>query len=119
MIIDRLKKLQSNTLITREIFVSLIIVALLLFLFITRGMPIILTIFIDFAIFAIITMSLNLETGYTGVPQFGRVAAVIVGAFAVGAIPGRLMAIFMGLPWGVEYASDLSLIHISEPTRPY
>ncbi|MFO8192743.1 MAG: branched-chain amino acid ABC transporter permease [Bacillota bacterium] len=90
----------------REILVSVIIIALLAFLLISRGVPIILTIFIEFAIFAIITMSLNLETGYTGIPQFGRVAAVIVGAFAVGALPGRIMAMFMGLPYGVEYASD-------------
>jgi branched-chain amino acid transport system permease protein len=90
----------------REILVSVIILALLAFLLISRGVPIILTIFIEFAIFAIITMSLNLETGYTGIPQFGRVAAVIVGAFAVGAFPGRIMAMFMGLPYGVEYASD-------------
>lgn len=90
----------------REVMVIIVILALLTFLFLRRGVPIILTIFIDFAIFAIITMSLNLEVGYAGVSQFGRVAAVIVGAFAVGAIPGRLMALFMGLPYGLEYASD-------------
>ncbi len=90
----------------REVMVIIVILALLTFLFASRGVNIILTIFIDFAVFAIITMSLNLETGYTGVPQFGRVAAVIIGAFAVGAIPGRIMAMFMGLPFGLEYASD-------------
>lgn len=90
----------------REIWVAIVILALLTFLFTSRGVPIILTIFIDFAVFAIITMSLNLEVGYTGVPQFGRVAAVIAGAFAVGALPGRIMARIMGLPAGLEYASD-------------
>lgn len=99
----------------REIWVGLVIIALLAFLFIYRvqatgqfqsGVTILLTIFIDFAVFAIITMSLNLEVGYTGVPQFGRVAAVIAGAFAVGALPGRIMARFMGLPAGLDYASD-------------
>lgn len=90
----------------REIWVALIIVFLLTYLLTSRGVPIIMTIFIDFAIFAIITMSLNLETGYAGVPQFGRVAAVIAGAFAVGAIPGRLLAMSMGLPFGIDYASD-------------
>ena len=90
----------------RDVLVIILILALLAFLFSSRGINIILTIFIDFAIFGIITMSLNLETGYTGVPQFGRVAAVIIGAFAVGAIPGRIMAGMMGLPWGAEYASD-------------
>lgn len=96
----------KDYMLLREVMVILVILALLTFLFTSRGVPIILTIFIDFAIFAIITMSLNLETGYTGIPQFGRVAAVIVGAFAVGSIPGRIMARFMGFPWGIEYASD-------------
>ena len=90
----------------RDVLVIILILALLAMLFSSRGINIILTIFIDFAIFGIITMSLNLETGYTGVPQFGRVAAVIIGAFAVGAIPGRIMAGMMGMPWGAEYASD-------------
>lgn len=90
----------------REIWVSLLIMALLVFLFFNRGMNMVLTILIQIAIFAVITMSLNLEVGYTGIPQFGRVLAVIVGAFAVGAIPGRLLAMFMGLPWGASYATD-------------
>jgi branched-chain amino acid transport system permease protein len=99
----------------REIWVMIAIFALLAFLFIYRvqatgrmssGIIMMMTIFIDFAVFAIITMSLNLEVGYTGVPQFGRVAAVIAGAFAVGALPGRIMARFMGLPSGLDYASD-------------
>ncbi len=90
----------------REVWVLIVILSLLTFLLTSRGVPIILTILIEFAVFGIITMSLNLETGYTGIPQFGRVAAVIVGAFAVGAIPGRLMARMMGLPSGLDYASD-------------
>jgi len=96
----------KNFVLRRDVLVIILILALLSFLFASRGINILLTIFIDFAIFGIITMSLNLETGYTGVPQFGRVAAVIIGAFAVGAIPGRIMAGMMGLPWGAEYASD-------------
>ena len=99
---DRLK----NILMRRELYAVLVILALLAFLFLRSGIPIILTILIQVTVFAIITMSLNLETGYTGIPQFGRVAAVIAGAFAVGAIPGRIMAMFMGLPYGAEYASD-------------
>lgn len=96
----------KDYLLRREVLLALVIIVLLTFLFIRSGTPMLLTIFIDFAVFAIITMSLNLETGYAGVPQFGRVAAVIAGAFAVGAIPGRLMAWFMGLPYGFEYAHD-------------
>ncbi len=91
---------------SRITYVLAIIIALLAFLYFTRGLSIILTILIQVTIFSIITMSLNLESGYSGIPQFGRVAAVIAGAFAVGAIPGRIMAAFMGLPAGAEYASD-------------
>ncbi len=99
---ERLKGILAR----RELHVGLVILALLAFLYFSRGMPIILTILIQVTIFSIITMSLNLETGYTGIPQFGRVAAVIAGAFAVGAIPGRIMASFMGLPSGREYTLD-------------
>jgi branched-chain amino acid transport system permease protein len=101
-LIEKLKELLSH----RLLLVSLVIFGLLAFLYISRGTSIILTILIQVTIFSIITMSLNLESGYAGIPQFGRVAAVIAGAFAVGAIPGRIMAAFMGLPSGAEYASD-------------
>ena len=66
-------------LLRREVIITAVIVALLTFLLITRGVPMILTIFIDFAIFAIVTLSLNLEVGYTGISQFGRVLAVMAG----------------------------------------
>ena len=62
----------------------------------------------QFSIFLIVTLSLNLEVGHTGIPQFGRVIAVIAGAFAVGAVPGRILAYFLGLPFGEEYASTTS-----------
>lgn len=62
-------------------------------------------IIVEFSIFTIVTLSLNLEVGDTGIPQFGRVIAVIAGAFAVGAIPGRILAYMMGLPYGAEYAT--------------
>ena len=53
---------------------------------------------IDIAIFGIITLSLNLEVGYTGLPQFGRTIAVLGGAFVAGSIPGRLLALI----WAIE-----------------
>ncbi len=101
-LIPKMKEL----LFRRVVILTLLVLAALTFFFVTRGLPMVLNILVNFAIFAIITMSLNLESGYTGIPQFGRVLAVITGALAVGAIPGRLMALFMGLPWGVEYASN-------------
>ncbi|HSW36649.1 MAG TPA: branched-chain amino acid ABC transporter permease [Candidatus Limnocylindrales bacterium] len=96
----------KNFLLTREVMVGLAVLTFMIYFYIGRGLPMVLTILIDFAVFAIITMSLNLEVGYTGISQFGRVIAVIAGAFAVGAIPGRFMAGFMGLPAGLSYGDD-------------
>ena len=45
---------------------------------------------IIFAIHLIVALSLNLEYGYAGVPNFGKVLAVAGGAFAVGFFPGRI-----------------------------
>ncbi|MFW9887292.1 MAG: branched-chain amino acid ABC transporter permease [Candidatus Thorarchaeota archaeon] len=59
---------------------------------------------IDISIFGIVTLSLNLEVGFTGIPQFGRVIAVIVGAFTAGSIPGRVMAFLWGIPDAELYA---------------
>lgn len=101
---------QIMTLLTkltkREVIISLFMLLVLSFIMIYRGVPLLLTILIDFSIFFIVTLSLNLEVGHTGISQFGRVIAVIAGAFVVGAIPGRILAWFMGLPFGLEYAKD-------------
>ncbi|HEW94201.1 branched-chain amino acid ABC transporter permease [Candidatus Geothermarchaeota archaeon] len=67
----------------------------------------ILNILVNFAVFLIVTLSLNLETGYAGIPQFGRVLAVLAGAIVAGAVPGRLIAYYIGEKWGAEYANHL------------
>jgi len=69
--------------------------------------PLILSILINFAVFLIVTLSLNLETGYAGIPQFGRVLAVLMGAIVAGAVPGRILAAILGEPWGADYAYHL------------
>jgi len=66
--------------------------------------PVILYILVDFSIYLIVTLSLNLEVGYAGLPQFGRVLAVLTGALIAGAIPGRILALMYELPYGPEYA---------------
>lgn len=72
----------------------------------------------EFGVFLIITLSLNLEVGQTGIPQFGRLIAVIAGAMAVGAIPGRILAYTMGLPYGPEYGDDrINVIVVGEINR--
>ncbi len=96
----------SEFFLRREVLITVALLLVLTWLLVSRGVSLLLTILIDFAIFTIVTLSLNLEVGFTGIPQFGRVIAVIAGAFAVGAIPGRLLAWFMGLPHGLSYAED-------------
>ncbi len=68
--------------------------------------PLVLNILVNMAVFLIITLSLNLEVGFAGIPQFGRMLAVIVGAIGAGAIAGRFMAFYYGLPWGEEYVDE-------------
>jgi len=57
--------------------------------------------FISFGIYLIISLSLNLEFGYAGISNFGKVVAVAGGAFAVGFFPGRVAASLFGI--GLEY----------------
>jgi branched-chain amino acid transport system permease protein len=61
----------------------------------------------DFAIFfgiqLIVALSLNLEYGYAGVPNFGKVLAVAGGAFTAAIVPGRLIAGIFGLGSGLDY----------------
>ncbi len=50
-----------------------------------------------FAVYAIINLSLNMEFGYGGIPNFGKVLAVAAGAFVAASIPGRLLADLAGV----------------------
>ncbi|HJJ23406.1 MAG TPA: branched-chain amino acid ABC transporter permease [Nitrosopumilus sp.] len=50
-----------------------------------------------FAIYVIVNISLNMEFGYTGIPNFGKVLAVGAGAFVAAAIPGRIFANIAGI----------------------
>jgi len=96
----------KQLILRREITVTLIVIALLGYFLISRGVPSVLTMLIEIAIFGIVAMSLNLEVGYTGISQFGRLIAVITGAFVVGAVPGRILAWVKGFPAGADYAVD-------------
>ena len=53
--------------------------------------PLALTFIIDLlallGIFIIISLSLNIEFGYAGIPNFGKLLAVAGGAFFIGAVP--------------------------------
>jgi len=62
-----------------------------------------------FAIYLIINTSLNLEFGYTGIPNFGKVLAVGAGAFVAAAIPGRILAGMAGIQ-GDYIEENISII---------
>jgi len=64
----------------------------------------------------IVSLSLNLECGYCGVSDFGRVFAVLGGAVIAAAIPGRLIAWYLGLETGVGYVKQNAYI-ITEINR--
>ncbi|MHC1564366.1 MAG: branched-chain amino acid ABC transporter permease [Candidatus Hecatellaceae archaeon] len=51
-----------------------------------------------FGIYALLSLSLNLELGYTGIPNFGKVAFFGIGAIASGALASRLMLAIAGMP---------------------
>jgi branched-chain amino acid transport system permease protein len=51
----------------------------------------------QFCLFLIISLTVNLEFGYTGIPNFGKVLFVAVGAFMAGSLSYRLMIYVMGL----------------------
>jgi len=61
---------------------------------------IILNIALWFGLYAIVSLSLNIEYGYAGIPNFGRSLAVLMGAFAVGGIVNRLLMLFFSVSAG-------------------
>jgi branched-chain amino acid transport system permease protein len=62
-----------------------------------------------FAIYVIVNLSLNLEFGYTGIPNFGKVLAVGAGAFVAASIPGRIFAGLAGIE-GDYITNNLAIV---------
>lgn len=54
------------------------------------------------AAYLIVTVSLNLEFGLTGIPNFGKVLSFAAGAFVAGSFPARLLSQLFGLTRGIE-----------------
>src|SRR6058998_717962 len=50
-----------------------------------------------FTLYPIVSLSLNLEAGFAGVPNFGKVLFVAAGAAISGSVCGRLAAIILGI----------------------
>lgn len=72
--------------------------------------PLALTFIVDLltllGVFIIISLSLNIEFGYAGIPNFGKLLAVAGGAFFVGAVPGRVLAYVYGLLGKYDYIDE-------------
>ncbi len=66
---------------------------------------IIITIALWFGLYTIVTLSLNLEYGFAGIPNFGRALAVLMGAVAVGGIVNRLFILYFGIEGDLIAAS--------------
>ena len=62
---------------------------------------ILLTILIWFGLYMVVCLSLNIEYGYAGIPNFGRAFAVLVGAFAIGGLTNRLLMLIFGISGGI------------------
>ena len=58
-----------------------------------------------YGIYLIVSLSLNLEFGFAGIPNFGKVFSVAIGAFVAGFVPGRLAAWVMGIS-SPDYVKD-------------
>lgn len=69
--------------------------------------PIVEQIIMNFSMGLIVAISLNIEVGFLRIPQFGRLLAVLTGAIVTASIPGRVIAWYLGLPFGYEYAQSL------------
>ncbi|MDG6991153.1 MAG: branched-chain amino acid ABC transporter permease [Nitrososphaerota archaeon] len=63
-----------------------------------------------YALYLSISLSLNLEFGYAGIPNFGKVLFIAGGAAFAGSITGRLAAWILGVGKGLPYITDNFLI---------
>ena len=48
-------------------------------------------------IYVIVVVALNLQFGYTGIPNFGLVMSVAIGAYVTGALAGRILMMYYGI----------------------
>ncbi|MEM0451323.1 MAG: branched-chain amino acid ABC transporter permease [Nitrososphaerota archaeon] len=58
------------------------------------------------AIYLIVNLSLELEYGKSGIPNFGKVLSVAAGAFVAGSIPGRILGSLFNVYGGISGITD-------------
>lgn len=59
-----------------------------------------------FGLYLIVAISLNLEYGYGGIPNFGRALAVLMGAIVVGGIVNRILMMIFGITGNIISGSS-------------
>jgi len=65
-----------------------------------------------FCFFLVISLTVNLEFGYGGVPNFGKVLFVSIGAFVAGSFSYRLMVYILGLKGDIFGLQNLFITEI-------
>jgi branched-chain amino acid transport system permease protein len=63
-----------------------------------------------YGLYLIVSLTLNLEAGFTGIPNFGKVLFVAAGAAAVGFVCGRLAAFVLGVNTFGDYNGHIQAI---------
>ncbi len=66
----------------------------------------ILNILLWFGLYVIVSLSLNVEYGYCGIPNFGKALSVIIGAVVVGGIVTRILMVAMGVHGDIVVGSS-------------
>jgi branched-chain amino acid transport system permease protein len=74
----------------------------------------ILNILLWLGLYAIVALSLNIEYGYGGIPNFGRALAVLMGGVAVGGAVNRILINSFGVTGGIIEASGQARSIINE-----
>jgi len=67
-----------------------------------------------FALYTIVSLSLNLEFGYGGIPNFGKALYVLTGAVVVGGILNRLLIWYFGIEGDFISASSIAAYKMTE-----
>ncbi|ACB40721.1 branched-chain amino acid ABC transporter permease [Pyrobaculum neutrophilum] len=73
---------------------------------------------VDVAIFAIIALSINLEAGVGGIPNFGKVLTVTAGAFIVGGVVSRLAMSIYGVSGDFVYDNPTIVSNLAKAMDP-
>jgi len=71
-------------------------------------------ILIWFGLYLIVAISLNIEYGYGGIPNFGRALAVLIGAIAVGGIVNRILIAMFHVTGSFATASGIVKTTVNE-----